>query len=211
MSSNPEYLVPSAYGVAELVEKRSRFIGRVWPVETEEEAQAKITETREKHWDATHNVYAYILREGSVTRFSDDGEPHGTSGMPTLEVFRSGGIFNVCCVVTRYFGGVLLGTGGLARAYSAAAKMALDAAGISAVRLWRRISFTCPYNLYERIRIELENSGGFAESTDYGENVGMHVLLSEEMADVFLERLSEVSAGSVKGYSAGSEYIAGKI
>ena len=107
------YLIPGGYGEVEFIEKRSRFIGRVWPVDSETEAIAHIKETREKHWDATHNVYAYIMLEGGIMRYSDDGEPGGTSGMPTLNVFRSNDIKNVCCVVTRYFGGILLGAGGL--------------------------------------------------------------------------------------------------
>ena len=111
-----DYLTPAAYGEAELIEKRSRFIGRVWPVESEAEALEHLKEIRARHWDATHNVYAYILREGGTMRYSDDGEPQGTSGMPTLTVFRAKEIQNVLCVVTRYFGGILLGTGGLVRA-----------------------------------------------------------------------------------------------
>ena len=127
------YLVPAGFGEAEYIEKRSRFIGRVWPVADEAQALEHLREIREQHWDAKHNVYAYIIREGGIMRYSDDGEPGGTSGMPTLNVFRSEEIQNVCCVITRYFGGVLLGSGGLVRAYSNTAKMALDAAGIQKV------------------------------------------------------------------------------
>lgn len=111
-----------------MIEKKSRFTGRIWPVETEEEALAHIKKTRDEFWDATHNVYAYIIK-GGATRYSDDGEPGGTAGMPVLNVLRQAEISNVCCVVTRYFGGTLLGAGGLVRAYGRAAKLALDAAG----------------------------------------------------------------------------------
>ena len=103
-----EYLVPTQYGEDEFIEKKSRFIGRVWPVETEEEALAKIQEMKKQHYDATHNCWAYIIHGGSV-RFSDDGEPGGTAGMPMLQVLQREGLYNVVCVVTRYFGGILLG------------------------------------------------------------------------------------------------------
>ena len=126
-----EYLVPTQFGEAEFVEKKSRFIGRVWPVDTEEEALAKIQEMKKKHYDATHNCWAYIIRDGAV-RFSDDGEPGGTAGMPMLQVLQREGLFNVVCVVTRYFGGTLLGTGGLVRAYTEAAQAAVAAASTSA-------------------------------------------------------------------------------
>ena len=107
-----EYMVPTGFGEDEFTEKKSRFIGRLWLVETEEEALEKIQEMKKKHYDATHNCWAYILRDGAV-RFSDDGEPGGTAGMPMLQVLQREGLFNVVCVVTRYFGGILLGAGGL--------------------------------------------------------------------------------------------------
>ena len=130
-----EYLIPTKDSEAEFVEKRSRFIGRIWHTETEDEALACIKKMREQHWDATHNVYAYIIKDGP-TRFSDDGEPGGTAGMPTLQVLQREGLYNVCCVVTRYFGGILLGAGGLVRAYAKGAKIAVDAAGKSMKRVW---------------------------------------------------------------------------
>ena len=109
----------------EFTEKRSRFIGYVKPVKTEDEATGFISSIRSKHWDARHNVYAYSLREGNIKRYSDDGEPSGTAGMPVLDVITKNEVYDVCVVVTRYFGGVLLGTGGLVRAYSQGAKLAL--------------------------------------------------------------------------------------
>ena len=130
-----EYLVPSGEGIDEHTEKRSRFIGHIWRTDTEEEALAAIKATRESMWDARHHGYAYIIRGGAM-RYSDDGEPQGTGGMPVLDVLRRQELQNVCCVVTRYFGGILLGTGGLVRAYSKAAAMAVDAAGVSIMRLW---------------------------------------------------------------------------
>ena len=124
-----EYYVPARDSETEFTEKRSRFIGHVWRVETEEEAREKIAQMKAKYYDARHNCWCYVIREGNITRYSDDGEPQGTAGQPMLEVFRREGVENVCCVVTRYFGGVLLGTGGLLRAYTRSAKDALAEAG----------------------------------------------------------------------------------
>jgi uncharacterized YigZ family protein len=205
------YLIPSRFGEAEFTEKHSRFIGRVWPVETEEEAVARIKEMREKHWDATHNVYAYIIREGGIMRYSDDGEPGGSSGMPTLTVFRAGEIFNVCCVVTRYFGGILLGTGGLVRAYSQAAKLALEAAGISRMALWENVALACPYSLYERLRRELEGAGAVIKSADFGSDVTIEALLPDGSLDGVNARIAEISAGETELLSLGKEYRAVEI
>ena len=107
-----EYFIPTGASETELVEKRSRFLGHVWPVESEGEARARIEEIRKKHYDARHNCWCYRIREGGVERYSDDGEPQGTAGQPMLNVFQREGVTNVCCVVTRYFGGILLGAGG---------------------------------------------------------------------------------------------------
>ena len=141
-----EYYVPARDSETEFTEKRSRFIGHVWRVETEEEAREKIAQMKAKYYDARHNCWCYVIREGNITRYSDDGEPQGTAGQPMLEVFRREGVENVCCVVTRYFGGVLLGTGGLLRAYTRSAKDALAEAGLAVVRQWAETAVECPYN-----------------------------------------------------------------
>ena len=200
------YLVPFAYGEAELTEKRSRFIAHVWPVENEDEAVLHIREMREKYWDATHNVYAYILRENGIMRYSDDGEPGGTSGMPTLNVFRSEGIENVCCVITRYFGGVLLGAGGLVRAYSAAAKLALDAAGVSQMALWKEKILSCAYGQYERVKRLLEDFEAVVQTTDFGTDVVIEALLREDKAEEFSRRLTDLTAGTVICEDAGESF-----
>ena len=135
---------------ATYIEKRSEFIGYAAPVSTEEEAIAFIEKIRKKHADARHNVYAYLLRNGT-TRYSDAGEPQGTAGIPTLEVIRKGGFCDAVIVVTRYFGGILLGAGGLVRAYTQSAKDALDAAGISVVRRWVEMDIPCSYAQAEKI------------------------------------------------------------
>ena len=143
-----EYLVPSGFGQGEYTEKRSRFIGQLWPVESETEALEHLAAVRKTHYDARHNCFAYIVRDGGVVRYGDDGEPQGTAGQPILAVLNGAGLTNACCVVTRYFGGVLLGTGGLVRAYTAAAKAALSDAGISRMALWQRLRIPCPYPLF---------------------------------------------------------------
>ena len=205
---NNAYLIPSHYGEAEFTEKRSRFTGRVWPIQSEEEAMRHLKEMRETYWDATHNVYAYILRENGIMRYSDDGEPQGTSGQPTLNVFRSAEIQNVCCIVTRYFGGILLGTGGLVRAYSRAAKEALTAAGVSKVGLWDRVLTACPYSLYERVRREFEAAGAILEPPEFGADVSIEALLPTGTLTELQKSISELSAGSVELLEMGSEYRA---
>ena len=160
-----EYYIPTGHSQTELVEKRSRFIGQVWRVSSEEEARARIEETKKKHYDARHNCWCYLIRDGAV-RYSDDGEPQGTAGQPMLNVFQREGVENVCCVVTRYFGGVLLGAGGLVRAYTQSAKDALDAAGVSVVRRWVAMEVPCTYAQFEGMRREVAAFSGVVEQVD---------------------------------------------
>ncbi len=202
-----EYLVPSEYGEDEFIEKKSRFIGRIWPVETEEEALARIQEMKKKHYDATHNCWAYIIRDGAV-RFSDDGEPGGTAGMPMLQVLQREGLFNAVCVVTRYFGGILLGAGGLVRAYTKGAKIAVDAAGKSMKRVWTVLYVPCPYSFYERVRLEAEGFGGIVRKADFGAEVELELLFPEAKTQEFLDRLTDMTAGTVESMEIGQEYRA---
>lgn len=202
-----EYLVPTRYGQDEFVEKKSRFIGRIWPVETEEEALQRIQEMKKQHYDATHNCWAYIIRDGAV-RFSDDGEPGGTAGMPMLQVLQREELFNVVCVVTRYFGGILLGTGGLVRAYTKGAKIAVDAAGKSRKRVWTVLYVPCPYPFYERVRLETEAFGGMVRQAEFGAEVELELLFPEKQAKPFLDRLTDLTAGTVEGMEIGQEYRA---
>ncbi len=202
-----EYLIPTRDAQDEFVEKRSRFIGHIWHVETEEEAIAHIKAMREQHWDATHNVYAYIIKDGP-TRFSDDGEPGGTAGMPTLQVLQKEGLHDVCCVVTRYFGGILLGAGGLVRAYTKGAKLAVDAAGRSMKRVWDVIYLPVPYSWYERMKLEIANYEGIVRDTQFGMDVELEVLTPTGRTQEFLERVVDVSAGTLEGMVTGQEYLA---
>ncbi|MEL4105860.1 YigZ family protein [Oscillospiraceae bacterium WX1] len=205
------YLTPSGYGLGELTEKRSRFIGEVWPIETESAAKAQLDAVKSAHHDARHHCWCYILRAGTVVRYSDDGEPQGSAGLPMLEVFRRGGIENVLCVVTRYFGGILLGTGGLTRAYSKAAKLALDAAGIAGMRQMAVVELACPYHLFDRIKIEIEVFSGHMDSAQYGADIAITAAFTEDKAPLFLIRLSDVTAGAVTGHITGRREMAVEI
>ena len=202
-----EYLVPSRFGEGEFVEKKSRFIGRIWQVETEEEALEKIQQMKKKHYDATHNCWAYIIRDGAV-RFSDDGEPGGTAGMPMLQVLQREGLYNVVCVVTRYFGGILLGAGGLVRAYTRGAKIAVDAGGKSMKRVWTALYVPCPYTYYERLKLETAAYGGIVRRTDFGSEGELELLFPEQQTDAFLTRLTDLTAGTVEAMEIGKEYRA---
>ena len=202
-----EYLVPTGYGEDEFIEKKSRFIGRVWPVDTEEEALSKIQEMKKQHYDATHNCWAYVIKDGPM-RFSDDGEPGGTAGNPMMQVLQRENLFNVVCVVTRYFGGILLGAGGLVRAYTKGAKIAIDAAGKSMKRVWTVLYVPCPYTYYERVKLEVEAFGGIIRNTEFGAEVELEILLAESQAQPFLERLTDMTAATVEGMETGKEYRA---
>ena len=202
-----EYLVPTDFGEDEFVEKKSRFIGRVWPVVTEEEALSKIQEMKKQHYDATHTCWAYIIKDGAV-RFSDDGEPGGTAGMPMIQVLQREGLFNIVCVVTRYFGGILLGAGGLVRAYTKGAKIAVDAAGKSMKRVWTVLYVPCPYNFYERVKLEVAAFEGIIRDTQFGAEVELEILVAEGKAQAFLDALTDMTAGTVEGMETGKEYRA---
>ena len=202
-----EYLVPTGFGEDEFIEKKSRFIGRIWPTDTEEEAQACIEKMRKQHYDATHNVWAYIIKDGPV-RFSDDGEPGGTAGMPTLLVLQKEHLYNVTCVVTRYFGGTLLGAGGLVRAYTKGAKIAVDAAGKSMKRIWTAMYLPVPYSWYDRVKLEIAAYDGIIRDTQFGADVELEVLFPEAQADPFLTRLTDLSSATLDAMIIGQEYRA---
>ena len=198
--------IPFSFAESEFVEKRSRFIGQVWPIASEEEAQEYIRATKKKYHDARHNCWCYLLGD-NVLRYSDDGEPQGTAGLPMLEVFKREGVENVVCVVTRYFGGVLLGTGGLLRAYTKSAKDALDAAGIAAVRRWVKLEAACPYSLLERMKTECLALEGAVSDVEYGADVRMTFLLPESRSEEFQARVTELSAGQSSAQAVGEELM----
>ncbi|MBR2310555.1 MAG: YigZ family protein [Oscillospiraceae bacterium] len=202
-----EYLVPTGYGEDEFIEKKSRFIGRAWLVESEEEALAKIAEMKKQHYDASHNCWAYIIKDGPM-RFSDDGEPGGTAGNPMMQVLQREQLYNIVCVVTRYFGGILLGAGGLVRAYTKGAKIAIDAAGKSIKRVWTVLYVPCPYNFYERVKLETEAFGGIIRETTFGAEVELEILVAAPETQAFLEKLTDMTAGTVEAMEIGREYRA---
>lgn len=205
-----DYIIPAGYGEAEHVDKKSRFIGQVQHVESESEAMAFVESVRRRRDDATHNVWAYVLANGAL-RWSDDGEPGGTSGQPTLNVFRQAGVCDVCCVVTRYFGGVLLGSGGLVRAYSKAASLALEAAGLARMAEWRRVRVLCSYAQYERVRRLLGNFGAEDQEASFGADVEIGALLPAGSGGSFSARLADLTAGGAMFEEEGSVFRPQKI
>ena len=201
-----EYLVHAGHGQGEYTEKRSRFIGQIWPVETEADALALLAAVRREHYDARHTCFAYIIRDGGTVRYGDDGEPQGTAGQPILAVLGGAQLSNVLCTVTRYFGGVLLGTGGLVRAYTAAAKAALADAGVSRMAQWQCLRIPCPYPLYERVRRLLEQHKAVIGRTDFGADVALDVLVRADRADAFTDALRELTAGAVSAEKTGERF-----
>lgn len=194
----------------EFVEKRSRFIGYCKPVKTEQEAVEFINSKRTEHWDATHNVYAYSLREGNIKRYSDDGEPSGTAGMPTLDVILKNDIYDVCIVVTRYFGGVLLGTGGLVRAYSQGAKVALEAGNVVLMQSCAVCNTKCSYNQYGKVSSLIMELGAVVEDTVYESDVSIKFHIKPDILPLLNKKLADATSGEVQAISDSEEYFAVK-
>ena len=190
-----EYKTIKTASSDEFIVKKSRFIGYVKPVKTQEEALEFISEIKSKHWDATHNVYAYTLRDGGVRRFSDDGEPQGTAGIPSLDVLLKEEVVDCCVVVTRYFGGIMLGAGGLVRAYSHVAKIALDAGGIITMSLCKIVRVKTDYNFYGRLVPLICEEGGIVEDTQFTDNVEVTFRIPQDKVPFFESRLVDVSCG----------------
>ena len=197
-----EFRIPFQAANSEFVEKRSRFIGQVWPVSSEEEAQERIRSAKKKYHDARHNCWCYIVGE-NILRYSDDGEPQGTAGQPMLNVFQREGVRSVCCVVTRYFGGILLGAGGLTRAYGKAARDALSAAGIAAMGLWSQVQLDCDYSLLERVKLEIAAADGILDDVTYAARVAVTVSLPGDGSQRLQNRLTELSAGTITLHALG--------
>ena len=205
-----EYYIPTGPGEAEFTEKRSRFLGHVRMAESEDKARAFIAEMKKKYYDARHNCWCYSIRDGAE-RYSDDGEPQGSAGIPMLEVLRRQNVTNAVCVVTRYFGGVLLGTGGLLRAYTKGTADALEAAGVSVVRRWVETALNCSYAQLERMKLEAAALGGIVEDIEYGAGVTLKVLIPEEQSESFAARIFDQSAGSVTVRVTGESFRAVRV
>ena len=177
------------------IEKKSKFIGYVKPVTTQDEAVSFINEIKAKHWDATHNVYAYVLRENNTQRYSDDGEPGGTAGVPVLDVIIKSGVTDVCVVATRYFGGTLLGAGGLVRAYSHTSKIALEAGNIITMAECSVIETAVEYSFYDRINQLLTDFGANVTNTDFADNVRITFTLKADKSADLAAKLIDMSGG----------------
>lgn len=182
---------------ARFIEKKSEFIGYLCPVQTEEQAVAFIEEIRAMHRKATHNCYAYILRENNAARHSDDGEPGGTAGVPIYEVLRKEGLTDVCCVVTRYFGGVLLGAGGLVRAYTKGAKDAVDAVQIKCMAEAVKLAVTVDYGLYGRLAQVFADFDARVEDEQFADNVRIVLHIRAENSQKLTDKLVDVCNGAV--------------
>lgn len=192
-----EYRTIKEFNSDEYIVKRSRFIGYAKPVTTVEEANAFIAEIKLKHWDATHNVYAYILRDGGVKRYSDDGEPQGTAGVPVLDVLEKEKLVDVCVVVTRYFGGILLGGGGLVRAYSHSAKIGVDSAKIITMAHCLDLAVECDYTFYGKLTDFLSREETVILETEFTDNVKVIFRIKGENIDNIDAKITDLSNGRV--------------
>ena len=189
------YTTLAGEGVDEFEEKRSLFIGHAKHVTSEEEAQEFVKQKKKEYSDATHNCWAYLLKGGIIARYSDDGEPQGTAGVPMLEAIRKSGVSDCVVVVTRYFGGILLGAGGLVRAYSHGAAIALRAAEITTYRKHLVYELECSYQNYQKYLFEMSRAGITEDNTEFGELVTLRFLVLEEAAEEFLKRICEIGNG----------------
>lgn len=192
----------------EFTEKKSRFIGYVKPVQTVDEAMAFVNEIKQKHWDATHNVYAYVLRDMMTRRYSDDGEPQGTAGIPVLDVLLKAEVVDVAVVATRYFGGTLLGAGGLVRAYSHTAKIALDAGGVVTMQLCAVAEARCDYSFYGKLPALIEGAGGKIDDTVFADDVKVLFRIADEKLAPFNEKLFDISNGRFRAEKTGEIFCA---
>jgi len=191
----------------EFIINRSRFIGRCYPVKSEEEATAILNDIRKQHWDATHNCYAYRIGETAATaRFSDDGEPGGTAGMPIMDVLRNKELTDVLCIVTRYFGGILLGAGGLVRAYSRGAADAVTAAGVINCLPAKQVTLSLDYSRYAAMEGFIRSNAQVA-NVEYGEGVTVTVMVTEEALDTFTKNVVEKSDGRCTPTVTGEGWI----
>ena len=202
-----EYKTVSLEASDEFTEKRSRFIGYVKPVTTEEYAAEFVSKIKSENWNAAHNVYAYVLREGQIRRFSDDGEPQGTAGIPVLDVILKEGLTDCAVVVTRYFGGILLGTGGLIRAYSHAAKIAVLSGKIVTMRLCLTAEVVCDYNFYGKLSSFIPAQGGKITDADFRENVAVDFIVPKSEYGRFSKNLTEISSGRYRAEIKDEKYF----
>ncbi|USG65380.1 YigZ family protein [Brevibacillus ruminantium] len=203
-----QYKTIAGYGEDEIVIERSRFIGYAQRVTTEEEATAFIAMIKKKHWDATHNCSAFVIGENDqIQRSSDDGEPSGTAGKPILECIKKNGVKDTAVVVTRYFGGIKLGAGGLVRAYTAGTVIALKAAGIVVHTLHQKISISVDYTWWGKVENELRIGQQRVVGTDYTDRVTVHVLIPDGEQDTFVDHMTDQTNGQAEITLGEKEYV----
>ena len=203
MDQNAGFRTVKAPASVELTINKSRFIGQCFPISSEAEALELLSSLRKQYWDATHNCYAYSVgQKGEIARFSDDGEPGGTAGMPMMDALRGAGVTNVLCVVTRYFGGILLGTGGLVRAYSRSCAEAIRAAGIVRMSPCDLVEFSVPYAQWALFQQEARRQGATL-TPEYGEKVDCVAVIEADRSKAFLDAIFDQSAGSLTGKVTG--------
>lgn len=202
-----EYKTVKKAAVAEFIERRSRFISTIKPVTTEDEALNLIEQMRSKYHDATHNVYAYIISDNNICRYSDDGEPSGTAGIPVLDVLRKEGLTDVAIVVTRYFGGILLGGGGLVRAYGASAKCGVDAGGIIKRVLCNIVKIETDYTTFGKVQYETMGKGYTIKDTIYEANVILYVYCETDDTENYINFIRDITNARVTCEVVGQEYL----
>lgn len=201
-----EYRTVGRAGQAEFTERRSRFLGEAAPAASQREAEEFLRSVRAAHRDASHTVYAYVLREGQARRYSDDGEPQGTGGIPALNVLLQAGVTDTAVTVTRWFGGILLGTGGLARAYARGASEALKAAEITAMGAFRSGSLSCGYGLYGRVAPLIAAQGGVLEESAFAEQVTLRFRVPCGREEEFRAALADAACGTCTAEFGGIKY-----
>ena len=206
ISKKESYKTVEKLGVAVFIDRKSKFIAHTKPVATEQEALSFLAEMRAEYSDANHNVYAYIIDENNIFRYSDDGEPGGTAGMPILEVLKREGLSGVCVVVTRYFGGILLGAGGLVRAYAKGAKLGVDAAGVVEFVPYVVFSVSLSYSDYEKIQKEAAKYGVSISDTAFEESVKLSMSAKKENYELFSSFISDYTGGKCVCEITGETY-----
>ena len=190
-----KYITVKSPAESSYIEKRSEFIGHISPAETNEDAINFINHIKENNRKARHNVYAYILRDGNISRYSDDGEPQGTAGIPVLEVLRKNNLTDVCCVVTRYFGGILLGGGGLVRAYSHSTALAIEAAEVLKMYKCSELILSLSYGLYGKITYIFSDYEIKQINSDFSDGVKITARVKSELEKPFCNKLTDITFG----------------
>ena len=206
MADTVLYTTLEGEGEAAFVEKKSIFIGHAAPVKSEEEAQAFVKKYKNQYMDARHNVWAYLMKGEIIARYSDDGEPQGTAGVPVLDTIRKSGVTDAVVVVTRYFGGILLGAGGLVRAYSHTAKLALEAAHIITYEQYTELELTCSYSDYQRYIALLPSFGAIVDNTDFSDRVILHFSVKDTVVNDLFAKIQEMSGGRDEAIVKGKRF-----